>query len=184
MDTNIIRARLKRSVVDRMPDLSLRSYATTIHSTAVLKGWWSADRNVGEVIANIHSEVSEAWKEWVHNHGVNETYYTMDSSKIPFGGEDHVAISTMVAKWSRFQWYLKTDGTEYAQTPPEPTKVEVEKLVTLGILEPHGFPTELADIIIRCLDLFDAYGLDADEVVLEKMRYNLTRAQRHGGKRA
>lgn len=165
--------------------MNLKQFAKEIHATAVDKGWWPEEgRAFSEMIANIHSEVDEAWREWVHNHGTSETYYTMDSSRIPYGQEDHVAISTMAAKWSRFQHYLNSDGSAFAQTPPEPTKVEVATLVSLGILEPHGIPTELADIMIRVLDLFDAFGLDADEVVREKMNYNLTRKQRHGGKRA
>jgi len=31
-----------------------------IHKTAIEKGWWDADRNDGELIALIHSELSEA----------------------------------------------------------------------------------------------------------------------------
>lgn len=34
--------------------------ANIIHETAVEKGWWETDRNEGEIIALIHSELSEA----------------------------------------------------------------------------------------------------------------------------
>jgi hypothetical protein len=166
------------------PDLP--NLAAVIHDTAKDKGWWDSDRNFGEVMANIHSEATEAWAEYVHNHGLDETYYTMDSSKIPSMGSSSNAdrIRATAGKWMRFQDYLKSDGTEFRQTPDEPTPTDIRRLVEAGILEPHGVPTELADIIIRCLDMFAAAGVDPDAVVQEKMRYNLTRARRHGGKRA
>jgi hypothetical protein len=44
------------------------------HGTAVDKGWWeSGDRNVGELLALMHSELSEALEEWRNGHGLVET---------------------------------------------------------------------------------------------------------------
>ena len=40
-------------------DLQLAS-----HAIAVSKGWWEEDRNIGELLALVHSEVSEALEEW------------------------------------------------------------------------------------------------------------------------
>lgn len=34
--------------------------AATVHRLAVEKGWWEAERNEGELIALMHSELSEA----------------------------------------------------------------------------------------------------------------------------
>lgn len=158
--------------------------AKDIHDTAVEKGWWPEEgRNFGEVIANIHSEATEAWKEWVHGRGLAVTYYTIDMDKLPVNPRDHV-LDQLAAKWARFQRYLKSDSSEFIHKPDQPSREEVRALVSAGILEPHGIPTELADIIIRCLDMMAAGGLDVDDVIEEKMLYNLTRAHRHGGKRA
>ena len=44
----------------------------------------------------------------------------------------------------------------------------------------EGFPTELADVIIRVLDLCDEYGIDVGRVCSAKHEYNLTREARHG----
>lgn len=107
----------------------LNSFAKAIHETAVIKGWWEGDRNFGEIIANIHSEVSEAWHEWVMGHAMTETYY-----------------------------------------------IERGK--------PEGVPTELADILIRTLDIAAAYGIDIQKVFDEKRAYNSGRSYKHGGKRA
>lgn len=164
--------------------MNLKQYSKEVHETAVSKGWWDKDRNFGEIIANIHSEVDEAWKEYVHNHATDETYYTMDFSKVHDLPATDAALTEMALRWSRFQEYLNSNGSDYSQKPPEPTRADVGALVAAGILEPHGVPTELADIMIRVMDMFAHMGLDPDEVVQEKMEYNLTRAHRHGGKRA
>lgn len=50
--------------------------------------------------------------------------------------------------------------------------------------KPVGFPVELADIVIRCMDLAGYLGIELFEVIQEKHRYNRTRTYRHGGKRA
>lgn len=50
--------------------------------------------------------------------------------------------------------------------------------------KPEGFPTELADVVIRVFDLAEALGIDIEAAVLQKMEYNATRPHRHGGKRA
>jgi hypothetical protein len=50
--------------------------------------------------------------------------------------------------------------------------------------KPVGFPSELADILIRVADLAGALNIDLEKALLEKMAYNATRPYRHGGKRA
>lgn len=49
--------------------------------------------------------------------------------------------------------------------------------------KPVGIPSELADIVIRVLDLCHRHKIDIDRVVREKIAYNSTRGHRHGGKR-
>lgn len=46
--------------------------------------------------------------------------------------------------------------------------------------KPEGFPTEIADTVIRCLDLADIVGFDLEAEVIRKMRFNLTRPFKHG----
>jgi NTP pyrophosphatase (non-canonical NTP hydrolase) len=52
-----------------------------------------------------------------------------------------------------------------------------------GSQKPVGFPSEIADIVIRCLDLSEHYGIDLASIILEKHQYNITRSYKHGGKR-
>jgi NTP pyrophosphatase (non-canonical NTP hydrolase) len=48
--------------------------------------------------------------------------------------------------------------------------------------KPIGFPSEIADVLIRVLDCANFYGIDLEKEFLLKMEYNKTRPMRHGGK--
>lgn len=51
------------------------SVAVDVHATARKKGWWNGQRNFGEMIALMHSELSEALESLRHG--------DPDSDKIP-----------------------------------------------------------------------------------------------------
>lgn len=59
---------------------------------------------------------------------------------------------------------------------------EVTGTVTGRMLKPVGFPSELADVVIRCYDLAGALGIDLDHAIDLKHEFNKTRTHRHGGK--
>lgn len=46
--------------------------------------------------------------------------------------------------------------------------------------KPEGFPSEIADVVIRCMDLAGIVGFDLEDAVLEKLMFNLSRSKRHG----
>lgn len=48
--------------------------------------------------------------------------------------------------------------------------------------KPEGVPSELADIVIRIWSLCGEANIDLGPIIIEKLNYNATRAQRHGGK--
>lgn len=53
--------------MQKKENLGLKSLIKECHSTAKLKGWWDNERNEGELIALMHSELSEAL-EAMRNH--------------------------------------------------------------------------------------------------------------------
>ena len=46
--------------------MSFDALANEVHGTAVAKGWWEEERNEGELIALMHSELSEALEALRH----------------------------------------------------------------------------------------------------------------------
>lgn len=49
--------------------------------------------------------------------------------------------------------------------------------------KPCGIPIELVDVIFRVLDFAGAAKIDIEAAIHQKLAYNRTRADRHGGKR-
>lgn len=48
--------------------------------------------------------------------------------------------------------------------------------------KPEGIPSELADVIIRILDICGRYDIDIGAIIVEKHEYNKKRPYKHGGK--
>jgi hypothetical protein len=73
-----------------------------------------------------------------------------------------------------------SEAWELARMPDfDPHKVWTDEKGKL-----HGFPTELADIVIRALNTAETFGIDLQAAMWQKHQYNATRPFRHGGKRA
>jgi NTP pyrophosphatase (non-canonical NTP hydrolase) len=109
------------------------------YENAKEKGWHDKPRSFGDVIALIHSELSEAVEDYREGREINETWYEKDGLK----------------------------GANYGLTAGG---------------KPCGIPSELADVCIRIFDFCGEHGIDLESMIVEKMAYNATRPNRHGGK--
>lgn len=77
--------------------------------------------------------------------------------------------------------------SEVSEAAEELRTGETEMRHVVGLpgwpLKPEGLPSELADILIRTLDLAHGLGIDIEKAVQEKMTYNKGRPKLHGGKK-
>jgi NTP pyrophosphatase (non-canonical NTP hydrolase) len=129
-------------------------------STAMKKGWHDPEhpRTVGELIALMHSELSEALEEYRDDQPVDKVYY-------------------------EYHGCLPVPGSE---KPLEFTTKDKQSVPAAGVVtseKPCGLPIELADCIIRIADFCGKHGIDLVDAINLKAAYNKTRPIRHGGKK-
>ena len=113
--------------------MPISNLATEIHETNKSKGFWDNDRNVGEMLMLVTSELGEAMEAHRKNKFVDDLF----------------------------------KGTEM-------TPAAFEKTVK------DTFEDEIADAIIRLLDLSEGLGIDIERHIRAKLEYNKTRERLHG----
>lgn len=120
----------------------LKSLGLEIHENAKSKGFFEKEKNIGEMLCLIHSEVSEALEA-----DRNGKYCKISKP------EENVLMGWASDIDFRQDYIAKVKGT---------------------------FEEEMADILIRVLDMCAFRGIDIDFHVKAKMRYNASRTHKHG----
>lgn len=159
----------------------LNSLAAIIHDRNVRLGFYEEDkvRPFDGQLMNVVSEVSEAQEEWRNGRGLTETYWS-------FPNVDQALIKLDNGRvWVyNYEWGLRRPGDgldipEWLELTPE----LLRRMPNMyGKIKPEGIPSELADIIIRVLDICGHLDIDIANALADKMAYNETRPYRHGGK--
>lgn len=129
----------------------INKLAKEIHLNARNKGFFDTEKNIGEMLCLIHSEVSEALEADRKNHYTNlkESYHLKGLADKEYGITFH---------------------------SDEAFKNEFEESVK------NTFEDELADVMIRVMDLAAFKGIDLENHIKAKMRYNQMREHKHGKK--
>jgi len=136
--------------------MTLNEIANAIHINAVKHGWWDTPREIPEIIALCHAELSEALEEY--RDGKLSLYYMCGEGlgiPTPCNPKNIIGCEN---------YYKDKEGT-------------------CPYRKPEGLPVELVDCIIRILDYCAFANIDIDEVIRLKHTYNLTRPYKHGGKK-
>ena len=132
--------------------MNINELAKEVHENAVAHGWWEKPPTLPEALCLIHAELSEALEEY------------REGNPLIYGTCAHAAEDC------KFSGVCDRVGR-----PGEGEGID-------GPCKPEGIAVELADVILRTLDLMAALGVDVDAVVMAKHKYNLGREYRHGGK--
>ena len=112
-----------------------------IHANAKNKGFFDTEKNIGEMLCLIHSEVSEA----------------LEADR----KDRHTKANIFVVNG----WTSDGDFTHSFKQNVKDT-----------------FEDELADVMIRVMDLAAFKGINLEEHIKAKMRYNAMREHKHGKK--
>jgi NTP pyrophosphatase (non-canonical NTP hydrolase) len=166
---------------------ALNELAAEIHSRNIRLGFYepALERPFDGMLMNVVAEVAEAQEEWRDGRGLNETYWTIKAAGDPDVAANLFKVIAGELHVSNYDWDFRGgDGPD--NSVPKWLKLTPELLRTMpGIAKyakPEGIPTELADIIIRVLDICANWGIDISAAIADKMAYNETRPYRHGGK--
>lgn len=125
---------------------------------AVDHGWWEGERTFPEIVALIHSEVSEALEEY--RDGKPLLYFPCNAGGV----------------------CCEEDGSAHCGSRPyDPENPNAR--CSAQSKKPEGIAAELADVIIRVLDYCAYAGIDIENVLEVKHEYNKSRPYRHGGKK-
>lgn len=126
--------------------MDLNDLAEVIHAGNVKRGFFEEpNRNIGEMLALVHSEISEALEAHRKDKFFNKDGILSIGEILNFSSDDRFKNS--------FEHTTK-----------------------------DSFEDEIADSIIRLLDLAAYKGIDINNHVLAKMRYNSMRPYKHGKK--
>lgn len=75
-----------------------------------------------------------------------------------------------------------SEALEEYRNGKRPDESEMEMASPLLNEKPVGIPSELADTIIRIFDMCGYYGINLEQIIIQKMEYNQKRPYKHGGK--
>ncbi len=187
--------------------MNLAELQKEAHAIAKEHGWWDQERTFGDLIALVHSELSEALEAYREHGGVvnmfkyrdGTKWFWHDTSGHPVGVASELA-DVVIRVADMAEWY------EYSLDPAESIEdrdaldvclaglgsfgdwiarlhwITAEATSYKGVASEHLVINALASLIVGVQRMAAHYGIDLDAAIEAKMEYNRGRSYRHGGK--
>ena len=179
--------------------MDLKALQKEAHAIAKEHGWWDTDRTFGDLIALVHSELSEALEAYrLHE---LETWPSQ-VGEIPLGVPYDLA-DVVIRVADMAEWYGLENLQEWIDSLRES---DLSGITTFGewitcchllaskameqLHEDANDPEHgtkmafgrLGSLVILIQRMAAHYGIDLDAAIEAKMEYNRGRSYRHGGK--
>ena len=163
------------------------------HAIAKEKGWWDEERTFGDLIALVHSELSEALE--AYRDEVLPSKPHLLSTKVASELADVVIRVADMAE--HYHWDLDAvsipEPEEWMEFSPAKSfgdwiglcHIHASDALIAAWMPPERFtsPRVSLNLVVRTVQRMAAhYGIDLDAAIEAKMEYNRTRPYRHGGK--
>ena len=179
--------------------MNLTELQKEAHAIAKEKGWWDTERTFGDLIALVHSELSEALEAYrLHE---LETWPSQ-VGEIPLGVPYELAdVVIRVADMAEFygvenlqEWIDSLRESDLSGITTFGEWITCCHLLASKAMEQlhedandpeHGIKMafgRLGSLVILIQRMAAHYGIDLDAAIEAKMEYNRTREYRHGGK--
>lgn len=160
-----------------------------VYRCAVEHGWWETDRNFGELLALIHSEVTEAYQHVYHGVEVS-TIYEKDGKQegVVVDIADVVIRVLDIAGRYNFEVgnsFLKDYNVSGHDVVRDLLELHVTISCVLEASRTNGVRSEavetlLDEVTAHCLEFAEAWHLDLYNAVKNKAAFNWTRPYKHG----
>ena len=190
--------------------MDLKALQREAHAIAKDHGWWDTERTFGDLIALVHSGLSEALEAY-RMYGL-EKFYSVDDDfivpddyeglglkKLEGVGSELADVVIRVADIAEYEGYSLDpiddpisdwDALELCLRELESFGDWIARLHWItaeatsykGVASEHLVINALASLIVGVQHMAAHYGIDLDAAIEAKMSYNRTRSYRHGGK--
>ena len=170
--------------------MNLSDLQKEAHAIAKDHGWWDEERTFGDLIALVHSELSEALEAYRNGPNITQTGPDYHLATVHTGAFVNAVASELadvvirvvdMAEWCH--WSLSSDGG----APRLTSFGDWIALVHYHLSQAYGERAKyqeqyLNNVVVVVYRMAAHYGIDLDAAIAAKMEYNRTREYRHGGK--
>ena len=192
--------------------MDLKALQREAHAIAREKGWWDEPRTFGDLIALVHSKISEAFEVYREAPVESEVLKARYEIMMPHGkpcGISYELADVVIRVADMAEWYGVDLERVVIEARTDPNRDHDLYVRTYEIAASPSFGDWITQLHSRLTDIWNGglqhawgviwqnpiglfvhdtermaahYGIDLEAAIEAKMEYNRTRSYRHGGK--